>query len=176
MARFDNEAQAIENLQRYLRQLSYFNPELTKVPIDGIYERDTQRAVAQFQRLNGLTETGTADRETWDLIFEQYRESIAVTSPPEEIALFPRNPEYYAIKKGDSWFIVEMLQYMLGELQLSYDGFGELERTGIYDDATVGAILDFQKRNSLAQTGETDRLTWNLIVNQFNIGSKAYEQ
>lgn len=176
MAQYENEAQAITNLQTYLRHLSYFDPDATIVPIDGVFGSDTEKAVREFQRTNGLVQTGTADRKTWELIFEQYRASIASKLPPETVSLFPRVPENYILRPGDSWFLVEVVQYMLGELRISYDNFGEVERTGVYDDATVNAIKDFQRRNFLFQTGNLDRLTWNLLTQQFNIVTKAYEQ
>lgn len=176
MAQYENEAQAITNLQTYLRHLSYFDPDATKVPIDGVFGSDTEKAVREFQRENGLMQTGNADRETWELIFEQYRASIAEKAPPQMIGLFPRSPDNYILAKGDSWFLVDIIQYMLGELKISYDNFGEVERTGVYDDATINAIKEFQRRNFLLQTGNVDRLTWNLLAQQFNIVTKAYEQ
>lgn len=176
MAQYENEAQAITNLQTYLRHLSYFDPDATKVPIDGVFGSDTEKAVREFQRENGLMQTGNADRETWELIFEQYRASIAEKAPPQMIGLFPRIPDNYILAKGDSWFLVDIIQYMLGELKISYDNFGEVERTGVYDDATINAIKEFQRRNFLLQTGNVDRLTWNLLAQQFNIVTKAYEQ
>ena len=58
MPQYPNEAQAIENLQRYLRQLSYSDASITPPPIDGIWERDTAQALRDFQRTRGIPETG----------------------------------------------------------------------------------------------------------------------
>jgi len=57
-----NQAPAVENLQRYLRQLSYDQPEIPAPPIDGIFESQTEEALRQFQRSRGLPVTGSADR------------------------------------------------------------------------------------------------------------------
>ena len=54
MVQYENEAQAITNLQTYLRHLSYFDPDASKVPIDGVFGSDTEKAVREFQGANGL--------------------------------------------------------------------------------------------------------------------------
>ena len=45
MARELTETQAIRNLQTYLRQLSFFDESLPELPIDGVFDTETQRAV-----------------------------------------------------------------------------------------------------------------------------------
>ena len=175
MTRNDFERRNIEILQRYLRQLSYFE-ELTPVPVDGIYGSETAEAVREFQRRAGLPVTGLVDRETWDAIYLAYLASIAENSPPERVSIFPRIPKNYAITEGESWFLIEILQYMLIELSRDYDRFGPLEISGVYDGATVAAVRDFQGRNGLPVTGEVDKATWNAIVNQYNKAAEDYVQ
>ena len=72
MAQRPNEARAIKNLQRYLRQLSYHVPSITAPPIDGIFASDTQKALREFQEWQALPSTGIADRETWDALATQH--------------------------------------------------------------------------------------------------------
>ena len=92
------------------------------------------------------------------------------------IAPFPRVPDNYALMLGDRWFLVDILQYMLEELKSRYDNFGDVSRTGTYDQNTETAIKDFQMRNSLPITGNTDVLTWNSIANQYNFTARDYKQ
>jgi len=42
------------------------------VPLSGIYGVQTADAVAEYQKLNGLDATGTADRRTWRRLTEEY--------------------------------------------------------------------------------------------------------
>ncbi len=42
------------------------------VPLSGIYGAQTSDAVAEYQKLNGLDATGTADRRTWRKLTEEY--------------------------------------------------------------------------------------------------------
>ncbi len=168
MTRQENERNAVMSIQRYLRQLSYFDPDLTPPPIDGIYGEDTAAAVREFQRKNGLEPTGIVDRETWDRIYFEYLLSVAEQEAPVQIGIFPRIPTDYAISPGESWFLVELLQFMLAELGRDYDEIEGLERTGVYDDDTEAAVREFQARNILPVTGTVDKQTWNAIVRQYN--------
>ena len=176
MAEHMNEKEAIRNLQRYLRQLGYFDGELPLVPTDGIFDTDTRDAVIIFQSKAGLPETGIADKETWDALFAEYLTSLTKNAPTEMINPFPRFPEGYELVSGDAWFLVDIVQYLLEELRVRYDNFENVKRTGVYDRETEDAIKDFQRRNSLPETGFTDKATWNELANQYNIVSGDYVQ
>ena len=167
----NNERDAIRNLQKYLRQLSYFDSDITPPPIDGIFELETERSVKDFQKKHGLTESGVADRETWDLIYTEYLNSVSENSLPEMLSVFPLMPKDYELKTSDSWFLVEILQYMLEELRYSYDNFENVKRSGVYDSETELAVKDFQRRNLLEETGRVNKATWNEISRQFNNNS-----
>ena len=65
----ENERVAIANLQRYLRQLAYFDETLGEVPIDGIFDSATEEALRAFQEGAGLPPTGRADFVTWETLF-----------------------------------------------------------------------------------------------------------
>ena len=38
-----------------------------------------------------------------------------------------------------------------------------MEVTGVYDEATMNAIMQYQKKFGLRVTGNVDRITWNSI-------------
>ncbi len=168
MTRQENERQAVMSIQRYLRRLSYFDPDITPPPIDGTYGEDTAASVRDFQRKNGLEPTGIVDRQTWDRIYFEYLLVSAEQDEPLGIGIFPRIPTNYAVSPGESWFLVELLQFMLSELGRDYDTLDSFERTGVYDSATEAAVREFQAINILPVTGMVDRRTWNAIVRQYN--------
>ncbi len=163
-----NEREAIRNIQKYLRQLSYHDDAINPVPIDGIWESDTARAVAAFQAQNGLSVTGTVDRETWDKLKAAYDESVAQNSPPAPIYLFPRMPQDYSLGVGDSGFLNDAVQYMLSELSSIYF-FPSFEISEVYSENTAEAVRDFQRRNSIATSGRVNRETWDAMAVQHNI-------
>ena len=171
-----NEKDAIRNLQTYLRAQAAVDNTFPIVPIDGIFDTQTKNALIEFQIRNGLAPTGIADRTTWELLYSQYLDILEQTSLPAAIIPFPSYPRDYTIKQGDKSFLVAVLQYMLNEIGIIYNVFEALEINGEYDEATENIIRDFQKRNGLTPTGETDRTTWSLIAKIYNLSLHYIEQ
>lgn len=170
-----NEREAIRNLQRYLRQLSYVSDTIPAPPIDGIYDTRTGEAVRAFQESEGLPVTGVADLATFELLFQRYQESLRRESAPVPLAQFPRLSPGYALREGDENFLVRLIQYALGELDLIYEGFDDVPQSGIYDEATAAAVRDFQGRHGLPATGEVDRATWDAIATTYNREFGGYQ-
>ncbi len=167
MAR-ENEREAIRNLQRYLRHLSYFNEEIGEVPIDGIFGTDTEAAIRAFQESEGLPVTGRADRETWERLFEVYTASVESKRPPRAISHFPQIPENYTVEVGEVQFLVSIIQNALQELSVIYDGIEDVPQTGAYDERTAEAVRVFQDIVGLPPTGAVDRTTWNALADAYN--------
>lgn len=159
------EREAITNLQRYLYQLSFTDPSIPPVPVDGVFGAQTGRALRAFQQARGLTPTGRADQETWDLLYLAYLESLKSTERTEPLYLFPRRPETYSVGLGDEGLIISAIRYLLRELMINYGGvFEDIPLAGTFDTATEGAVKQFQALHGLPVTGRVDRETWNRLV------------
>ena len=102
MPQYETEAQAIQNLQTYLRQLSYHDGSIKAPPIDGIFDTDTRQSLMDFQASKDLPQTGVADQALWELLYATYRTSLAQNSPPVRMEIFPLLPLDAEFKKGDS--------------------------------------------------------------------------
>ena len=168
MARELTERQAILNLQRYLRQLAFFDPSLPELPIDGVFDSETREAVEIFQRNNGMDVTGEADRATWDAVYEAYRQSIRVNHKPLAVDIFYRLPTSSDIRRQDTGFHVAAVQYMLNEILLFYGTRPELSTDGTYSEQTEDAVRLFQSNSGLPQTGNVDLETWNRLTALYN--------
>lgn len=168
------ERDAIMNIQRYLRQLSFHSESIGDVPLDGIWDRATRDALIEFQKKNGLQPTGTVDRETWDILKSEYDASVAKNSPPERIDLFPRSPSGYEIGEGDNGILVDTVQYILGELERIYS-FPEIDRNGTFEKSTALAVRHFQESNNIPATGRVGRETWDALAIQHNLLDKHNE-
>ena len=168
MPKYENEAQATANLQRYLRQLSYHHPEITPPPIDGIFDSDTERSLREFQAMRGLPATGRADRRTWDELYTMYRASVAENEPPRTVAILPFVAGEILLQKGDEGFTINVLQYMLRELGESLAELEEVEINGVFDEKTARAVRLFRKQNGLPEGETVDLITWNTLVDSFN--------
>ena len=164
-----NHAAATRDLQRYLRQLSFEEPSIPPPPVDGIFDTRTTDSLRAFQRLKGLAATGIADADTWELLYADYRASLAAGSPARMIAVFPSEPPGYAMEIGTSGFAVTALQYMLRELQHSYSALADVAQTGVYDEQTANAVRILQKSALLPMTGKVDLLTWNTVADAYNV-------
>lgn len=163
-----NEEQAITNLQRYLRRLSYEGLEGNRVPIDGIFDRDTRDALTQFQRNMGLPATGVADKRTWDTLFSEYQRVTDKERSSQALYLFPKTPADYEVTLGDTLLLVNVIQLLLLELSAAYGIFEDIIESGTYDSQTEKAVRDFQRINLLPETGRVDEATWNRIVREYS--------
>lgn len=162
-----NLNEAILNLQRYLRAISFVDERITRVPTDGIFGSDTLRAVEEYQRTRGLPDTGIVDKRTWDTLFDEYRRLTTQTERPPTPSLFPAYPELYEAAVGERSAFVALLQLLLRELKAVYDGLPEIEADGIYGANTEGAVRIFQELNGLTPNGRTDSATWNRLISEF---------
>lgn len=169
----DFERDAIENIQRYLRHLSFHDVRLGEqgsVPLDGIWDSATRNALIKFQQSRGLPVTGTVDRATWDILKAEYDASVAQNSSPAALYLFPRYPQGFEIKKGDRGYLVVTVQHLLRELErLYFFPSAPLELSGIFDENTAELVRDFQRRNQINPTGSVDRETWDAMAVQHNL-------
>ncbi len=124
----------VKQLQTFLKEQGYFDGEVT-----GNYENQTETAVYLFQIINHLPVTGVADSET-----------ISLLCSPGAIDLSTGNVEV-VLRYGDSGSQVKFLQLKLLEL-----GYFSGDCSAKYGKNTQDAVIEFQKRNGIAETGECD--------------------
>ena len=157
---------AVRNLQRYLRRLSYEGIGILPVPVDGIFASRTEEALSEFQRFAGLSPTGIADRITWDALFAEYTRLLA-RDRRVPVDFFHTIPEDYEPVMGERHALITLLQFMLSELTLVYDAYPPLTLSGVYDEETEDAVRLFQGIHGLPATGRADRLTRNRLSEEY---------
>ncbi len=165
-----SEEGAIRNVQRYLRQISYFEPSIGNIIIDGIYREPTRNGVITFQRIKGISPTGIVDKETWDLLYGEYLLSLKRNSTANAIMPFYDIPGSYAPKIGDSNALVRLLELMLEEVSTEYVLLeNSITHNGIFDTATSDALREYQRINMLPESGILDRDTWDRLADDYNL-------
>ena len=169
------ETQAIFNLQRYLRQLSRFDPAIPSVNEDGIFGEETRASLSAFQQKYGLPVTGTADAETWAMLFNEYLASVEARTRPDPVYLFPRYPADFSVGLGDENVYVAVIQLLLREAITLYGLDAELlPLNGVFDALTEQAVRDFQRVQRLPDDGRVDRITWNRLAKAGELAQSRY--
>lgn len=156
----------VAELQRYLREISMSGANVRPVIPDGLYNEQTAAAVADFQRMKGLPETGETDRVTWDAILDTYYDVISNLS--EQIGVKPLPSVKTVLAPGDRGTSIVILQAMLNTLAGLFMNIPPNSLSGVYDSDTVKAITEFQTVSGLTPTGETDIRTWNALAGLFD--------
>lgn len=156
----------VTELQRYLRAISMSGADVRPVIPDGLYNEQTAAAVADFQRLKGLPETGETDRVTWNAILDTYYDIISNLS--EQIGVKPLPTVKTVLAPGDKGTAIVILQAMLNTLAGLFMNIPPNSLSGVYDDDTVRAVTEFQTVSGLTPTGETDIRTWNALAGLFD--------
>ncbi len=132
----------VRNLQYVLYELGYFDG-----PITGEYGDTTVNAVRAFQVNNNLTPVdGVAGYKTLGVIYSG-----------NAVGAMASSGVYDSLSKNDKGTAVVELQeslYNLGYLS---------EVTGVFDNATVEAVKNFQRRNGLTESGKATSETQRIL-------------
>ncbi len=169
MQHMSDEA-AVRNIQRYLRQISYFEPTIGNIIIDGIYREPTRNGVLAFQRIKGIAPTGVVDRKTWDELYAEYLMSLRKNSSANGIMPYYDIPGTYAPKIGDSNALIRLLELILEEVSAEYVLLeNSFKHNGVFDIETSNALKEYQRINMLPETGTLDRDTWDRLADDYNL-------
>ncbi len=155
------ERTPITDLQEMLRLIE---PE-ARLSYDGHYGPETEQNVRNFQRKNGIKESGVADFETWEAIRKAYKSQqiLLGQAEPLQIVLQPNQ----VIGKGSDNLHLYLIQALLTALRQLYLDVPPLRITGVLDEPTARALLWFQQRAGLPQSGELDKLTWRHLAHEY---------
>lgn len=126
-------------LQEKLNVLGYFEDE----EYTTYFGDKTYAALKAFQKESGLNQDGIAGRDTFNQLNAKIRQNEFNPS------------DFKPIKEGDTGDKVVDIQTKLRSLDIY-----KTEITSIYDQATVDAVISFQKTNALPQTGIVDVATF----------------
>jgi len=142
------------SLQKKLYKLGYLTVEPT-----GYYGTATVAAVKKFQKAKGLTEDGIAGIATQKAIYGSDYEAIPSTrtvsddsdsdsQEADTASATYSNKRYQVLMYGDQDEYVKKLQQAL------YDaGYLKTKPTGYFGDATLEAVIAFQKKKGLTADG-----------------------
>jgi peptidoglycan hydrolase-like protein with peptidoglycan-binding domain len=128
----NDQGGAVADLQQRLADLGYYNG-----PVTGYFDTSTQEAVSRFQQANGLAADGIVGAATNSALEGSY----SATSVPEAGA-----GSYVQLDATGS--DVTQLQQQLIQL-----GYYNGAVTGVFDQQTQAAVMNFQRDQGLAVDG-----------------------
>jgi peptidoglycan hydrolase-like protein with peptidoglycan-binding domain len=136
------------------------------IPANGYYGESTENTVREFQRIFNLPVTGIIDKATFYKIRQIYAAVSKLSELVVEGSIYEQIIEISkdAFLKGDIRPGVDLLQYLLSVMSVYYQSVPSVAITGIFDEQTRVAVIEFQKVMGLPTTGIADEDTLNLLI------------
>lgn len=157
----------VKTVQYYLNILAYFNPNLSSLPLDGVYGASTANAVRIFQQYYGLPVTGVVNTATWNVLNRIYSETVEFLPPGysgNQAKLYPG----YLLTEGMSGDNIRDLQTYLSLIGRNFDAIPEIPVTGYFGPQTRDAVIAFQNAFGINPSGAVGAVTWNTIAQQYD--------
>ena len=153
----------VVDLQQRLQKLGMYTGEIT-----GTYGTATVNAVKKFQETHKLTQDGKAGAKTLRLLYlltdSTTSLTVTVTVSPMPAVTEMTADNILVMRKGTKSPEVTRLQNRLKELGY-YTGVSD----GVYSDAVVTAVKDFQKKSGLTQDGVAGLTTQQALYSDFAV-------
>ena len=162
-----SQASVIREMQRCLRIIAQYNGDIPNVPVDGVYNRETAKAVLAFQKNTGLEPTGTVNSVTWDAIAREAARYRKQNAPALPLNVF--HPVNRIAQRGDQDDITLMIQMMLRAIARRFHNIPRVTVGVGYDAATEQAVKAVQKSAGYNTTGQVDKPTWNTLVELYSM-------
>ena len=154
------EGQLVADLQSALIELGFLSGKA-----DGKYGAKTAKAVAEFQKKNGLYESACADAATQGLLFEGT--CVDSKGRSRKVTVVP-TIDGFPVSSGKKGELVRQIQSALTVLNYY---LGNID--GVYNSATVNAVKTFQSKNNLKSTGIADAETQAILFNNKAVNANA---
>lgn len=164
----EQKREFIEEIQNFLRKISYMNDAVPLVAIDGIYGLETENSIVAFQKEYGIPITGTVNYQTYKKLVEQYTKAINMLKI-EPIAVLPLPSHTFPLRIGNKNNYITIIQSMLNTIGKNYINFIFPDITGDFDDVTEKSVIEFQRFADLNQTGEVDKKTWDMLSKVYSV-------
>ncbi|MBQ8588373.1 MAG: peptidoglycan-binding protein [Clostridia bacterium] len=152
----------IRQIQRMLREISFFDENIERVIPDGIYGEQTASSVRSFQRNNNLYETGSVDNDTWDKIIEVYDRIIEENKRNVLVQIIDEGAIPFTV--GDGGASLYVIQAMMLALAEYFENIDSVDVTGVFDAKTQKAAEQIQIISGITPNAQIDRIFINALA------------
>ena len=156
-------AEAVRTVQYYLSFLSFFFENIDFVPLTGVFDAETEKAVRAFQETYGLNADGIVGRQTWNKLTSVYNDIVSSLPADYQTVLGTVFPGKMLVL-GDSGDSVRIIQENLNNISEYDPAVPKVNVTGVYDDATLSAVAVLQAQIGREATGAVDPIIWSEII------------
>ena len=157
-----NNSNDVRSAQKFLRTISQNYDSISSVVPDGIFGRQTEQSVTEFQRYFGIEPTGVIDFETWNKLVEVNGEVIEENREAVSTFIYPEsNP---VILPGESNLNMYVIQAMIYVLSLKTDTIPSVQINGVLDEQTVDAVKIVQMMFGLPVNGVVDKILYEALA------------
>lgn len=155
----------VKQLQYLLAVIGAYYAAVQPVEITGYFGEETEKSLKSFQRVFGIPQTGSLDRQTRNDIYRAYM-GIAETVKPEytEVALYPG----IVLREGENNSYVRILQEYLSLIHETYPNIPAVNNTGYFGSLTKQSVIEFQKQFGINPTGLVGGVTWDAIAEVYS--------
>ena len=152
-----SQGEAVHLIQRYLNYIGTIYKTVPSLINDGIYGPQSAEAVSILQGIFSLSQTGTVDETTWNLIINLY--NFLIENQYGGAALY----------EGSTGENVTKLQEFLNYIGRSYPSIPPISADGTFGPATNNAVIAYQRQFSLTDDGIVGINTWNSLLREYYI-------
>ena len=160
----------VQLMQVRLNRIARNYPAIPRIyPVNGVYGQTTEQAVRAFQSIFGLSQDGIVGPATWYRLAYLYASVKRLSELDSEGVTLSELPQSYpsSLRYGDKGDNVRRFQYFLAVVGQFYSAVRPIRITGVYDDATRSAVLDYQRLRGLTADGIAGRNTWRALYSDY---------
>ncbi len=153
----------VKGLHYYLNVISFFDPDLPMLEVNGVFNDNTKSMVMNFQRKYNLPVTGVVDSNTWQKIRDIYFGTLN-NIPSEYVEYYEEFYPGRVMSSGMRGEDVKRLQNYLYIICEKFKNIPGVRVNGIYDDLTENSVSTLQKLFDLDVNGVAGPIFWYRLV------------
>lgn len=155
----DQDHETICLLQRAINTVSYDDPAIPNVLVDGCMDDRCISAIKVFQQLFFNRDDGIIDKQTWDTLFSNALQIERGIHTNQGLPPFPKEP----IAIGAHGPSILLIQNRLCTISNFYSSIPKIHADACFGEATHQCVLAFQALLGLKKDGIVNQMTWTLL-------------
>ena len=163
---------AVSEIQKYLYVLSDRKyTDIPRIPIDGIFDKETKAAVVKFQEIRLLSPTGIVDYETFTALYNDYLTVVEDFYTTDYILGDGSLP----LSENDQNEDVRAFHIMINELRKTYPQISSVGTGAYFSKRTGDAVEELRALFLLPHSRVLDKELYRRIIAEIK-ARKRFEE